>query len=397
MTTLASEGFSCPKNMEYGPCGGVEFDGSCEVSVHRCVFVDAPVVRWGGAMRGRAEGVGAAGAGAAGDGAVGDGAVGDGAVADGTVADGSEGDGAEGAGGGSAGGAAMRALLGRRPIVVADFPARALDIRSLEACADVLVGRVDAVLAGDSGAERVQFSPTYRASLIQARGLAVFSGLNCRDRNRVAIEGELAGLAAVGVAGVHCVTGDHTRAGGRPDAQPVFDLDSTRVAALAHAAGHLVSVGESPATPPVGERAARLVEKERAGAEVAFVNHAGGVGPVARFVAEVRRLEVAAGLRFVACVPVVVDRGSAELLKTFTTLVLPEGYLDRILGARDVYAEGIAAAVELSRELLGIEGVAGVNLSGGPERGREVAFAEALAAISASVGVGIGGAGRGGS
>lgn len=394
MTTLARNGFSCPKKMEYGPCGGVEFDGSCEVSAHRCVFVDAPVVRWGapggdaggGRMLGGAE---AQGAGAGGD---------------------------VGGGAGSAGGAAMRALLGVRPIVVADFPARALDVASLEQCADVLVGRVDAVLAGDSGAERVQFAPTYRAALIQARGLAVWSGVNCRDRNRVAIEGELAGLAAVGVAGVHCVTGDHTLTGGRPDALPVFDLDSTRVAALARAAGHLVSVGESPATPPVGERAARLVEKERAGAEVAFVNHAGGVEPVARFVAEVRRLEEEVGLResggggrraegaaragggtgagggagglgFVACVPVVVDRGSAELLKTFTTLVLPEGYLDRILGARDVYAEGIAAAVELSQGLLDVEGVVGVNLSGGPERGRQVAFAEALAEISDGVGV----------
>ncbi|RFA16018.1 hypothetical protein B7R22_04575 [Subtercola boreus] len=374
--------------MEYGPCGGVEFDGSCEVSEHRCVFVDAATVRW----RGDAPG----GGGRAGDGRADDGGAG------GVI--GARGGGGAGGGVGlSAGGVAMRELLAERQIVVADFPARALDVASLEECAGVLAGRVDAVLAGDSGAERVQFSPTYRAALIQNLGLAVWSGLNCRDRNRVAIEGELAGLASVVVAGVHCVTGDHTLTGGRPDARPVFDLDSTRVAALARAAGHLVSVGESPATPPVAERAARLVEKARAGAEIAFVNHAGGVLPVARFIAEVRRLEEEAGLReagagvgvsaagvglrYIACVPVVIDRGSAELLKTFTTLVLPDGYLDRILGARDVYAEGIAAAIELSQGLLAVEGMVGVNLSGGPERGREVFFAEALASISDGLGL----------
>jgi hypothetical protein len=80
-------------------------------------------------------------------------------------------------------------------------------------------------------------------------------------------------------------------------------------------------------------------------------------------------------------VPIVVDRESAELLRSFTTLVLPEGYLDRILAARDPFAEGIAAAVELARELLQIDGVRGINLSGGTGPGREAWFAEALARI----------------
>jgi 5,10-methylenetetrahydrofolate reductase len=273
----------------------------------------------------------------------------------------------------------MRALLHTRAIVVADFPARALDAASIAECADILSGRVDAVLAGDAGAARVQFPPSYRAHLIQSAGLPVWTGFNCRDRNRVALEGELAGLAHVGVAGVHCVTGDHTLTGSRPDAAPVFDLDSTETAALARAAGHLVSVGESPATPPVDRRPARLLEKMHAGAEVCFVNHAGGAAPVAAFVDSARQL--GATMIFVPCVPIVVDRESAELLRSFTTLVLPEGYLDRILAARDPFAEGIAAAVELARELLQIDGVRGINLSGGTGPGREAWFAEALARI----------------
>ncbi|GGF38299.1 methylenetetrahydrofolate reductase C-terminal domain-containing protein [Subtercola lobariae] len=358
MKALIDVEFSCPKLMEFGPCGGVEFDGSCEVSEHRCVFVDAATVHWRGDLGGSA-----------------------GAPHVDTVA--------------RAGGdevvvelSALRTTMAARQIVVGDFPARALDVASAEECAGIMAGSVDAGLSGDSGAHRVQFSPTYRAQLIEGAGLAAFIGINCRDRNRVAIEGELAGLAAVGVAGVHCVTGDHTLTGSRPDARPVFDLDSTRVAALAAAAGHLVSVGEAPATPPTARRAARLVEKQKAGASVAFVNHSGGARPVERFIAEVRELESAEGLGelgFIACVPLVVDRGSAELLATFTTLVLPEGYLERILGARDVYAEGVAAAIELSDELLALDGVVGVNLSGGPEDGREAHFAEALARVARGV------------
>jgi 5,10-methylenetetrahydrofolate reductase len=327
--------FSCPKRMEYGPCGGVEFDGTCEVADHACVFLNFPTVRWTGAPPA-------------------------------TPAAGP-----------------LRSLLEERQVVVADFPGRALSSFSIVEVGRILRGSVDAVLAGDSGAERVQFSPAYRASLIQQQGLAVWTGLNCRDRNRVALEGELAALADIGVAGVHCVTGDHTDTGSRPDARPVFDLDSTRLAALAREAGHLVSVAESPCAPPTVRRAERLVEKVQAGAEVCFVNHAGGAAPVEAFIREVQ--DRGAAVAFIPCVPLVVDVASARLLESFTTLVLPPGYVERILRASDPFAEGVAAAVELSRELLAIEGVRGVNLSGGAGPERAAVFAEALTQVGGTL------------
>ncbi|MDH6181563.1 5,10-methylenetetrahydrofolate reductase [Microbacteriaceae bacterium SG_E_30_P1] len=341
--------FRCPKDMVYGPCGGVEFDGTCEVAPHRCVFLDEPTVAWHGVEADERPGHSDP-------------------VPPTPV---------------SAGATAMRELMATGPVVVADFPARALDAASIAECAGLLRGSVDAVLAGDAGAARVQFPPAYRASLIRAAGLEVWTGFNCRDRNRVAMEGELAALAHVGVAGVHCVTGDHTFTGQRPDAKPVFDLDSTEAASLARANGHLVSVAEAPATPPVDRRPDRLLEKMRAGAEVCFVNHAGGVRPVAEFIA--RAQDLGADLKYIPCIPIVVDRESAGLLRTFTTLVLPPGYLDRILDARDPFEEGIAAAVELAQGFLAIEGVAGVNLSGGTGPGREAWFAEALARIGREI------------
>lgn len=350
---LLARSAACPKHMEFGPCGGVELDGACEVPVShggpaRCVFLDSPTVHW-------------------------EGAVGAPPSADSPVSD-------------APGAERMRQLLATKQIVVADFPARALDAASLRACADALRGSADAVLAGDSGRERVQFPPAYRTALIRAQGVEVWSGLTCRDRNRVAMEAELAALAHAGVSGVHCVTGDHTNTGSRPDAKPVFDLDSTQAAALARAAGHLVSVAEAPASPPVERRAARLVEKERAGAEICFVNHAGGVEPVASFIAEARTLGSTMG--FIPCIPVVLDRASAELLATFTTLVLPPGYLDGILAAADPREAGIAAAVELGRGFLALDGVVGVNLSGGTGPGRELEFARGLAEIARELGGG---------
>jgi 5,10-methylenetetrahydrofolate reductase len=321
--------------MVHGPCGGVGFDGACEVSPSPCVFLDLPTVRWNGTRP---------------------------QPSSSPRAD------------------AMRVRLREGHVVVADFPAAALSAESIRGCGAALRGHVDAVLAGDGGSSRVQFPPAYRAELIQAAGLEVWTGINNRDRNRVAIEGELAALAHVGVAGIHCVTGDHTLTGSRPDAAPVFDLDSTETTALAHAAGHLVSVGESPASPPVERRAARLLEKQRAGAEVCYVNHAGGVEPVRTFIAEARSIGVT--LDFVACLPVVVDEASAALLASFTTLVLPPGFLVSIARTDDPRAAGIAAAIRLGSDLLELDDVAGVNLSGGAAPGNEVAYAEAQAEIA---------------
>ncbi|WP_298742623.1 methylenetetrahydrofolate reductase C-terminal domain-containing protein [uncultured Microbacterium sp.] len=330
---------SCPKHMTYGPCGGVGFDGSCEIdAATRCAFVDIDTVRW---RRPPAP----------------------------TVVQSP-----------SAGSERVRALLGERPLVVADFPARAVDARSLEECVAAMAGPVDAVLSGDAGPARVQFAPSYRARLIADADMLPFIGLNCRDRNRVALEGELAGLAHAGAGVVHCITGDHTHTGSRPDAMPVFDLDATELTALARAAGHLVSVAESPTTPPVDRRAARLREKEKAGAELCFVNHCGGAEPVARFIAQARMLGSTSG--FLPCVPVVLDEGSAHLLRTFTTLVLPPGYLESILSAADPREAGIAAAVSLSLAMLQIEGVVGVDLSGGAAPGRETEHAQSLAEIA---------------
>jgi hypothetical protein len=340
--------------MTYGPCGGVQADGECEVVGVACPFLEAPLPEW--------------------------------PSADGPAAPAPPGPGAVGPHPSAPlprnpAAARLAAALERGGVVVADFPARALDAESLRACAGTLSG-LDAVLAGDAPRHRVQFPPAHRAGLIAAAGATPWVGLTTRDRNRVALEGELAALAGLGVAAVHCVTGDHPARGGRPDAAAVFDLDSTELTGLAAGRGCLVSVGESPAAPPVGLRPARLLSKQRAGAEICFVNHCGGVAAVAEFIAAARRLGSAAPM--LACVPLVCDAGSAVTLAGFGG----PGYVAmsaEILAAPAPRRAGIRAATELARRMLDTGLVAGINLSGGPAAGAELAYAEAQAEVAAEL------------
>ncbi len=172
-----------------------------------------------------------------------------------------------------------RAVLDRlldpaRPFVVADLPSPTADAEQDRALASRLAGSVDAVLLGDAPWARVMLPPAVRGWNVAREGVTPWCGVNARDRNRVALESEVAGLAAIGVPAMHSVTGDHPNLGHRPDAKPVFDLDSTELAALAaRTTGLLISVAESPAAVPTKDRAARAAMKLSTGARVLFVNH----------------------------------------------------------------------------------------------------------------------------
>jgi hypothetical protein len=321
--------------MTYGPCGGVRSDRQCEIGQLDCPFLSAPIPEWPGpAPKAPAH------------------------VDPGPSA------------------LKLRAGLERGRVVVADFPARALDAASLRECAAAL-READAVLIGDAPRHRVQFPPSYRAALLHAAGVTVWAGLNARDRNRVALEGEIAALADLQVSAVHCVTGDHTASGSRSDAAPVFDIDSTQLTAMAAGRGFIVSVAESPAAPPLERRPARLLSKERAGAEVCIVNHCGGDGPVADFIRRSRALGCTAAM--IACVPLVCDAGSAAQLASFRSHGTQASAYERIVSAANPRQAGIREAVDLGRLMLDTGLVSGINLSGGPADGQELAYAEALA------------------
>jgi methylenetetrahydrofolate reductase (NADPH) len=332
---------SCPKHMAYGPCGGVEIDGTCEVDTRPCPFVGRELVSWlGPPPAGLAPQHSSA--------------------------------------------HELAGLAARRPIVIGEVPAGSLDLDLHRRSAATLATGCDAGMSGDAPWARVQLPPTLRAELLADEGLRAWVVLNCRDANRVALEGELAGLVAVGAAGVHCVTGDHPAGGDRPDAQAVFDLDSTRLTALARTSGLLVSVAEAPATPPADLRVPRLISKVRAGAGWCVTNFVGDHHVLADFVAEAHAL--APALHFVVSIPVVSNLAALAQLRRFPGLSLPPETIEaaeHLAGA----AGPVAAAVELAERALAINGVSGVNLSA-PMANGPSAVADDLAAVGRALGGG---------
>jgi methylenetetrahydrofolate reductase (NADPH) len=329
----------CPKHMEHGPCASVRTDSHCEVDgAGQCSYLEVaewpypPLLGRGPTRPAR-----------------------------------------------TATAARFLDLAASRPVLVMDVVAPALSADGLRRAGAELAQIADACLIGDHGAARVQFPPSYRARLLAEEGLPVWAGINCRDRNRVAIEGEIAACLDAGVIGVHCVTGDHPESGHRPDAAPVFDLDCVGVVELVASSGALCSVAHAPVAPPADRRLARLLAKIGAGADTVYVDHCGGPAHVVDAVGTLR----AAGFRglVLACVPVATSAATAAVLRSFAADRLPARYLESITEAADPAAAGIAAAVELAVAMLAIPGVDGVNLSGGALPGTELSAARELAEV----------------
>jgi 5,10-methylenetetrahydrofolate reductase len=324
----------CPKRMVFGPCGGVRDDGRCELAEHPCVFLDKPLVRWPEPP---------------------------------------------------AQPRIPSALLdpgADAPVVLADLSVTPFDPASVRRVVAALTPVSDGLLAGEH-ANRPDFPPTMFAAEVIAAGGRIWTTLACRDRNRVVLEQELAGLAAVGVDGVLCVTGDGRGVSVRPGVTQVFDLDGVRLAALAAGMGLPVAVPESPEAPPVDLRPARVAEKQRAGAQVCVLNHVSSPARIAEFVVAARA--AGATLPFVAGVAVYTDEPSARVLQRFPGLHLDGAVVERVLAAPDPRAAGIAAAVEEARALLAIPGVVGVNLSGSGSSGSVDDGAEVKAEVAARV------------
>ena len=91
--------------------------------------------------------------------------------------------------------------------------------------ARVFDGYVDAINATDGSGANCHMSSLAVCALLTRVGYAPVMQISCRDKNRIVIQGDILGGAAMGVCNILCLTGDGVQAGDHPQAKPVFDLD----------------------------------------------------------------------------------------------------------------------------------------------------------------------------
>ena len=278
---------------------------------------------------------------------------------------------------------ALRSRLASGEVVVtAEIgPPRGADPAAIRATAGPLRGWVDAVNVTDNQGAFVRMSSLAGSVLALAAGMEPVMQLTCRDRNRIALQSDLLGAAALGIRNVLLMTGDHPRFGDHPQAMPVFDLDSVQLVqaarglrdhgrllsgrTLATTPDWLIGAVENPCAPPARFRAARLGKKVAAGAEFVQTQYVFDVPQFARWLGEVRDLGLDQRCAILAGVgPVRSIRALEHLAASVPGVQVPAALARRLRGvpASQVAAEGLRICADTIQQLLKLPGVRGIHL-----------------------------------
>jgi methylenetetrahydrofolate reductase (NADPH) len=245
--------------------------------------------------------------------------------------------------------------------------------------ARIFDGWVDAINATDGSGANCHMSSLAVCALLTRVGYAPVMQISCRDKNRIAIQGDILGGAAMGVCNMLCLTGDGVGNGDHPQAKPVFDLDCMTLLEIGTTLrdGHRFQSGrkvtfaprvffgaaENPFAPPFEWRAFRLAKKIAAGAQFIQTQYCFDVPRLKAFMAQVADLGLLDRAFILVGVGPLRSAKAAQWMRTHVPGVhIPDEVIRRLAGAQDQAKEGRKLCVDLIREIREIKGVAGVHV-----------------------------------
>jgi len=286
-------------------------------------------------------------------------------------------------------------LASDRFVITAEItPPVSCDAADLVVKASPLKGMADAINVTDGAGARAHLDAVAAAAILIREGIEPILQFNCRDSNRIALQSELMGAAALGIRNLLLLKGDDPKQGDQPDAKPVFDYDTamlTKVAVAMRDNGELptgrkvggkaqffVAAADLPIDPPAGWEPKSLKSKIEAGCEFVQTQFCMDAGVARRYMA--RLAEHGVRLPFLIGISPLRSAKSARWMKEklFGTII-PDAMVARLESASDPATEGRKLCVELMRELASIPGVAGVHIMA---PGNEAAIADVIRAAA---------------
>ena len=256
-----------------------------------------------------------------------------------------------------------------------------------------LKGLATAINVTDGAGAKVHLSSLAAAHFLVQSGLEPIFQMTCRDRNRIALQGDILGAAALGIHNILVLAGDDPKAGDQPEAKPVYDLDSRALIALARRMSDdgtlpsgtpierkpelFIGAADVPIDPPPGWTPTGLIGKAQAGADFVQTQFCMDIGIVRRYAARLRE----AGFKLpvlVGVAPIPSARSARWMREKLFGTIIPDSIVERLERAADPKAEGRRICVELLRQFAETPGIAGAHVMA------PMNFAEIPAAIEES-------------
>ena len=292
-----------------------------------------------------------------------------------------------------------RLRQGRFVMTAELVPPVSCDAHELLRKAAGLKGIADAVNVTDGAGARAHMSALAAASLLLQAGIEPILQMTCRDKNRLALQSEMMGAAALGIRNLLLLSGDDPKAGDQPDTKPVFDVDSKTLIETARrlrdegtlptgrkVAGHadfFIGAADLPINPPEGWQPNALLAKVQAGAQFAQTQFCMDAAIVRRYVAALEKAGVTSKLALLIGVNPLRSAKSARWMKNHLYgTIIPDSFIARLEKAVDPAREGLRICIELIEELSSIRGIAGVHIMA---PGNDAAIPEAIATARARV------------
>ena len=258
-------------------------------------------------------------------------------------------------------------------------PPDSADPEDVYARARIFEGWVDGINATDGSGAHCHMSSVAICALLTRVGYSPVLQISCRDYNRIAIQGNVLGAAALQVGNILCLTGDGVQCGDHPEAKPVFDLDSTSLLAVIRRMrdeGRFLSgrkittpprvfigAAENPFAPPYDFRVLRLAKKIAAGAQFVQTQYCFDLPLLQQFMAKARDIGLDEKCFILVGVGPLASAKAARWMRANVAGVhIPDAVVARLEGAKDQRAEGKRICIEMIQQLREVKGVAGVHV-----------------------------------
>ena len=258
-------------------------------------------------------------------------------------------------------------------------PPDSADPDEVYARARVFDGYADAINATDGSGANCHMSSVAVCALLTRIGYAPVMQISCRDKNRIAIQGDILGGAAMGVCNMLCLTGDGVQAGDHPQAKPVFDLDCVSLLTIARTlrdeshfqSGRKITspphvflgAAENPSALPHDWRARRLAKKVAAGAQFIQTQCCYDLSLLRSFMRHVEDLGLVGKVFILAGVGPLRSAKTADWMRrNVPGMHVPDALIDRLAGAKDPAREGRDICIEQIQAIREISGISGVHV-----------------------------------
>ncbi len=257
-------------------------------------------------------------------------------------------------------------------------PPQSCDGEVIREKAKFFKGYVDAVNVTDNQTAIVRLSSIAAAKILLDEGVEPVIQMTCRDRNRLAIQSDLLGAAALGIRNVLCLTGDYQKFGDQPEARGVFDLDSIQLVAtvanmnqgfllsgleMKKKTDFLIGAAANPFAEPFEMRLIRLYKKIKAGARFIQTQPVFDLELFTRWMDRVVEMGLQEKAAILAGVmPIRSAKALLYMKEEVPGIRIDDQYIDRMKQAQDPKEEGVKIAVEMIQTLKNIRGVRGIHL-----------------------------------